>query len=189
MHAQGVSGLLLRHGNTFGIVYATHINSIGFRHFSVAHELGRYFLPGHIDAVLADDADPHASHAGFASQDHYELKADHLAATLLIPRRLFTAAQRTAGEGLPAIEKLATRCRTSLTATAICYTRCTRDPVAVALSCGGRIDCCFLSDALKDMEGISWIRKGAGLSRDTVTFTFNQDPGFICGADRDEGGF
>jgi hypothetical protein len=33
--AEGVSGMLLRHGDTFGILYATHIPSEGFQRFSV----------------------------------------------------------------------------------------------------------------------------------------------------------
>jgi Zn-dependent peptidase ImmA (M78 family) len=43
---EGVSGMLLRHGNNFGIVYATHIPSNGFQRFSISHELGHFFLPG-----------------------------------------------------------------------------------------------------------------------------------------------
>jgi Zn-dependent peptidase ImmA (M78 family) len=42
--ADGVSGMLLRHGNNFGILYATHTGSEGFERFSVGHELGHYFL-------------------------------------------------------------------------------------------------------------------------------------------------
>lgn len=74
--AQGVSGMLLRIGYSFGIAYATHVNSIGFRNFSIAYELGHYFLPGHVDAVLAGGS-VHESHAGFASGDCYEMEADH----------------------------------------------------------------------------------------------------------------
>ena len=146
-------------GNTFGIAYATHIDSIGFQNFSVAHELGHYYLPGHIDAVLSS-GDVHESYAGFASGDRYEIEADHFAATLLMPRALFMRAMSAAGDGLPAIETLAAQCRTSLTATAIRYARCTREPVAVVLSTGSRIHYCFMSDALKDVKGFNWIRKG-----------------------------
>jgi hypothetical protein len=49
---EGVSGMLLRHGDVFGILYATHIPSEGFQRFSVGHELGHYFLEGHIDHLL-----------------------------------------------------------------------------------------------------------------------------------------
>ena len=58
----GVSGLLVRRGNSFGILYGTHISSEGFQRFSVAHELGHYFMPGHIEAVL-NDGDSHESRA------------------------------------------------------------------------------------------------------------------------------
>ena len=183
--AQGVSGMLLRIGNAFGIAYATHIDSIGFQNFSIAHELGHYFLPGHIEAVLSN-GDVHESHAGFASGDRYEMEADHFAATLLMPRDLFTDAMHTAGDGLPAIEKLAAQCRTSLTATAIRYTRCTRDPVAIVLSTGNQINYCFMSDTLKEVKGLSWIHKGEPLSTATTTFSFNQDPERIRRADRAE---
>ena len=184
-HTQGVSGMLLRSGNRFGIAYATHIDNIGFQNFSVAHELGHYFLPGHIDAVLAD-GDVHESRAGFASGDRYEMEADHFAATLLMPRSLFTNTMRAAGDGLPAIEKLAEKCRTSLTATAIRYTRCCRDPVAIVLSTGSQINYCFMSDALKEVKDLSWIRKGEGLTRNTATFAFNQNPERVRQADDTE---
>ena len=48
----GVSGMLLRVGDDFTIVYAHHLHNEGYERFSVAHELGHYFLPGHIDHVL-----------------------------------------------------------------------------------------------------------------------------------------
>ena len=157
-----------------------------YQNFSVAHEPGHRFLPGQVDAALAD-SDIHESHAGLASGDRYEMEADHFAAALLMPRELFTSALRRAGDGLPAIEQLAEHCRTSLTATAIRYTRCTLDPAAIVLSTGGRVDYRFLSNALKDVEGINWIRKGEGLSRDTVTLAFHQDPEPIRRADRGDG--
>src|SRR6266850_156484 len=67
--APGVSGLFMRVGLSFGIMYATHIRNEGYQRFSVSHELGHYFLPGHIDAVFLDDAQVHTSHAGFVSDD------------------------------------------------------------------------------------------------------------------------
>lgn len=182
---QGVSGILLRSGNAFGIAYATHIDSIGFQNFSIAHELGHYFLPGHIDAVLSN-GDVHESHAGFASGDRYEMEADHFAATLLMPRSLFTEAMLTAGDGLEAIEKLSAQCCTSLTATAIRYTRLTRDPMAIVISTGDRIDYCFMSEALKEMQSLNWIRKGDPLPKATATYAFNQNPERVLRADRDE---
>ena len=62
-----------------------------------------------------------------------------------------------------------------------------RDPMAMVFSTGSRIDYCFMSNALKDVEGINWICKGEGLSSGTATFAFNQSPEHIRGAARDEG--
>ena len=179
----GVSGMLLRSGDSFGIAYATHIKSVGFRNFSVAHELGHYFLPGHVDAVLAGGR-LHESRAGFASGDPYEMEADHFAAMLLMPESLFTNAMRAAGDGLAAIKRLAEKCRTSLTATAIRYAKCSRDHVAIVLSTGSRINYCFMSNALKEVKGLEWIRKGDRLTRNTATFAFNRNPERVLRADR-----
>src|SRR3546814_11547152 len=79
----GVSGMLLRHGDVFGILYATHIRSEGFHRFSVGHELGHYFLDGDIDHILPNDG-IHTSHAGYVSADPYELAAEPFASGLMM---------------------------------------------------------------------------------------------------------
>ena len=126
--ATGVSGMLLRVGDHFGIGYATHIDNVGYQNFSLAHELGHYFLEGHVDAVLAH-GNRHESRAGFRSDDPYEIEADHFAAALLMPEFLFSAAIADAGQGIAAVDHLAGRCVTSLTATAIRYAQYTDDVV------------------------------------------------------------
>ena len=182
---EGVSGMLLRVGNSYGIVYAPRIDNPGFERFSIAHELGHYFLPGHIDAVLGD-SDVHVSHAGFGSSDRYELEADHFAAALLMPRQMFSAALRRAGDGIAAIEQLARICKTSLTATAIRYAQCSSDPVAIVVSTGGSIDYCFMSDALRDHDGIDWIHKRQAVPLATPTFAFNSNAENVRQAERIE---
>ena len=77
--ARGVSGMLIRYGEEYAISYASHIDNEGFKRFSVAHELGHYCLPGHVDAIFLHGA-VHESFAGFGSQNPYELEADHFAA-------------------------------------------------------------------------------------------------------------
>lgn len=170
----GVSGMLIRVGNEFAIAYSTHIDNEPFQRFSVSHELGHYFLPGHVDAVM-DERGIHESRAGFASNDRYEIEADRFAAGFLMPRHLFFPALQKSGQGLAAVERLATLCETSLHATAIRYTQCARDPVAIVLSIGNRIDHCFMSESLKALGGIDWIRKRGAVPRNTPTFGFNQD--------------
>ncbi|WP_205602509.1 ImmA/IrrE family metallo-endopeptidase [Chelativorans alearense] len=181
----GVSGMLLRHGDVFGILYATYIPSEGYQRFSVGHELGHYFLDGHIDHVLPEDG-VHASRAGFVSADPYELEADHFSAGLLMPSTLFSRALSRAGQGLVAVESAAGLCRTSLTATAIRYAELTDDAVAVVVSTGKTIDYCFLSDTIKSLPQLTWLRKGTPVPRQTATAQFNADPSRIANADRTE---
>ncbi len=169
----GVSGMLIRFGNDYAIAYATHIENEPFQRYSVSHELGHYFIPGHPDAVLGVN-DIHESRAQFASKDRYEMEADGFAAGLLMPRRLFVSALERAGSGLAAIEALATLCKTSLHATAIRFAQCAPEPVAVVVSIGNRIDHCFMSESLKAVDGIDWLRKHETVPRSTPTFRFNE---------------
>jgi Zn-dependent peptidase ImmA (M78 family) len=171
----GVSGMLVRVGNEFAIAYATHLNNEGFQNYSVGHELGHYFLPGHADAVIKGDRGVHESRAGFASKDRYEMEADRFAAGLLMPRHLFFPALERAGQGLTAVEGLSALCKTSLHATAIRYAQCTRDMVAVIVSTGNQIDHCFMSEALKEVSDIEWLRKKGAVPNGTPTHLFNQD--------------
>jgi hypothetical protein len=171
----GVSGMLIRVGNEFAIAYATHIDNVPFQRFCVSHELGHYFLPGHVDAIL-DARGIHESRAGFVSKERYEMEADGFAAGLLMARHLFFPELERAGQGLTAVENLAFLCKTSLHATAIRYAQCTREPVAIVVSTGRRIDHCFMSEALKGVDGIDWLRKREAVPDATATFAFNQDP-------------
>lgn len=173
--APGVSGMLLRSGDNFEILYATNIQSEGFQRFSVAHELGHYLLEGHIDHVLPAGHSSHKSESGFTSQDPYEREADHFAAGLLMPRSLFSEAMGRFEDGLAGIEDLSTCCDTSLTATAIRYAQCAEIFTAVVISTGSIVDCCFLSDSLKDFGDLDWLERGTPLPLSSMTRRFNQD--------------
>ncbi len=163
----GVSGMLLRHGNNFGIIYATHIPSIGFQRFSISHELGHYFLPGHVDHVLENGT--HSSRAGFVTNDPYELEADHFAAGLLMPESPFRSAIDRHEPGLDAIDAVADLCMTSRTATAIRFAELTDAAVAVIVSTGSTIDYCFMSKTMKSLPNLDWIRKGSHLPKGSAT--------------------
>lgn len=183
--ADGVSGMLLRHGNAFGIMYATYVKSDGFQRFSVAHELGHYFLEGHVDHVLKDGF--HESRAGFVTADPYELEADNFAAGLLMPSTPFKRAIGRRDPGLGVVSELADDCRTSLTATAIRYAELTVDAVAVIVSTRGVIDYCILSEAMKTLPGLAFIRKGSEVPSGTATAIFAAEhTNVIGGADIDE---
>ena len=182
----GVSGFLMRVGDVFGIRYAQHIQNEGFIRFTVAHELGHYFLPGHPEKLFPNGNGLHQSRSGFISHDPLERQADSFASALLMPDILFRKAVDGAGSGFAAIEKLATGCKTSITSTAIRYTQFTDEAVAVIVSSGRQIEYCFMSDRIRDLRGITWIKKGDRLPSGT-TLDFNGDLSNIEEARREEG--
>jgi hypothetical protein len=171
----GISGCLMKVGDAFGILYSSRFASEGFKRFNVAHELGHYFLPGHIEALFGAGQQFHQSESGFTSDDKYEREADSFAASLLMPKLLFKAACGKGGQGLAGIETLAGLCVTSLTATAIRFAKLCDEPVAVVCSVGNRVQFAFMSKPLQDMRGLTWIRKGSGLPSGTATANFNKD--------------
>lgn len=183
--APGVSGMLLRHGNAFGILYASDIPIEGFQRFSVAHELGHYFLDGHIDHVLPNDG-MHASHAGFSSGDAYEQEADNFAVGLLMPTQPFRKLMGRSRLGLQDIEAAREACKTSLTSTAIRYAELTDDAVAVILSTGQTIDYCILSEGMKSLPDLIWLKRGSPVPANTATARFNSDDSRVLQADREE---
>lgn len=182
----GVSGMLVRVGNEFAIAYSTHFGNEGFENFSVGHELGHFYLRGHMDAVIPGGDGIHESRAGFNSKDRYEIEADRFSVGFLMPRHLFFPALERAGRGLSAVEGMSVLCKTSLHSTAIRFVQCTREPMAIVISAGGRIDHCFMSDALKNTSGIDSLRKREAIPRGTPTQIFNQDPNNVARAVRIE---
>jgi hypothetical protein len=180
----GVSGCLSGAGNTFGIFYNASIASEGFRRFTVAHELGHYFLEGHYKHIFADGNSRHESASGYSSDDPHEREADAFAAALLMPEGLFKTACDRVPPGFNAIKTLAEKCETSLTATAIRYAVLSDDPIAVVCSKDNRVQFAFMSDLLKQRRELTWIKKNSGIPDGTATHRFNRDPKNIAESKR-----
>jgi hypothetical protein len=183
----GASGFLVRCGNAFAICYATHISNEGFIRFTVAHELGHYFLPGHPEKLLPKADSVLRCRSDFTESAPLERQADAFASALLMPELFFMAALRESGEGFAAVERLAATCKTSITATAIRYARFTEEAVAVIISKGKRVECCFMSDALPaGLKGVR-LEKGSLVPPSSSTGKFNSDPRRVRDCDREEG--
>lgn len=163
----GVSGCLMRVGDHFGIMYSTRFPSNGFRRFTVAHELGHYFLEGHPEHRFKDGCTLHTSSSGFISDDRYEQEADAYAASLLMPPHLFREAAATAGNGLDAVIAIATLSEMSLTSTAIRYARLVAEPVAVVLSMNRKVLFSIMSPMLRAQRNLTWLKKGNGIPSST----------------------
>jgi len=99
--------------------------------FTLAHELGHYYIDKHRNALAAGRAPAHRSRCDYESQNLAEQEADHFAANLLLPPSLFAAKARAAAVGLEGIISLARQFGTSLTATAIRYAAADISPCAI----------------------------------------------------------
>ena len=171
----GVSGMLVRHGDKFGILYDESVSNEGYQRFSIAHELGHFFVDGHVDHIPFD-GEYHRSRAGFVSDDPYEREADYFAAGLLMPTTLVRPVICREPDGLSAIESIQKRTRASLTASAIRYADLAEIATAIVVSRAGKVDYCFMSDAFKSLKGIQWPRKGTPVPSRTPTASLIKKP-------------
>ncbi|XHR27497.1 MAG: ImmA/IrrE family metallo-endopeptidase [Chthoniobacteraceae bacterium] len=178
---EDISGFLMRVGESFGIGYTTAIRSQGFQNFTVAHELGHYFIDGHGTALLASGA--HYSRSGFISKDSFEVEADIFATELLMPWILIEPLIRTSAGGFSTIKAIADACQSSLVASAIRYAEITKECVAVVVSHMGQIEFMTASDAFKQIKGINWLKKKDLLPMGTASHRFAGDTKWIQSCD------
>ena len=89
--------------------------------FTLAHELGHYFIDEHRRALEAGRVRPHGSICDFESPVEVELEADCFAASLLLPTSAVAPAVRGKARGLGGVVSLVAKFNTSITATAMRY--------------------------------------------------------------------
>jgi hypothetical protein len=89
--------------------------------FTVAHELGHYFIDEHRNALVSRRVAPHPWHCDFESSLLAEVEADHFAANLLMPEERFRRSVAGTGMGLSAVLALTSAYGTSLTSVAVRY--------------------------------------------------------------------
>ena len=113
--------------------------------FSLAHELGHYYIPAHREMLMKGCA--HNSMEGFNHKDLIERQADAFAAALLIPSAVLK--QRMGRRGflsLSQILALAEDCKASIQATAFRYTKFTKEPHLAFVSERETVLYCFSSE-------------------------------------------
>ena len=89
--------------------------------FTLAHELGHYFIDEHRLALAGGRAQAHGSSCEYESPVLAEQEADLFAANLLMPRRRFLDKAKSVSPGLAGVLKLAGAFGTSVIATALRY--------------------------------------------------------------------
>lgn len=169
----GVYGALYRSGNQFGIVISTACPTEGHRRFTVAHELGHYHMPDHVDQMFVNGVEIVPSTAGnFRSQkDPLEVEADWFASELLMPTRFVRPLIGSLGKGITAVQTLAGRFDVSLSAAAIRFAQVAVVPTVVLLSKSGVVEWAAASPALwsyrwarRSWKG-DWAPRGSGTRR------------------------
>ena len=178
----GISGMLVRVGDDYCIVYSTCYQNSGFERFSIAHELGHYFLDDH---PYINNGELHKSDAGFVSQERYEQEADIFASGLLMPEDLFNDCMGNYPLGLDGIIGMAELCQTSLTATAIRYVELISRPLIIILSTDGTINFCVVSEKIRFMKNKEIPQKGWPIPQNTATANFAKDQVRILNRERD----
>lgn len=174
-----ISGCLMMEAGAFGIFYSTAIQNVGFQNFTVAHELGHYFIDDHPSAVLVDGK--HLSHSGYISKDRYEREADAFAAALLMPWKLIDPVIKRSTPGFESIKALSEACESSLVASAIRYCEVTTECVAAVVSHRGSVEFMTASDSFKQLPGIDWLRKREQIPRDIPTHRLGTDMEWVGG--------
>jgi hypothetical protein len=137
--------------------------------FSVAHELGHFYLPQHRAFLVSGVW--HGSRAGFVSEKPLEREADRFAAALLMPRKLFFQAVRGRGSvcTLNDLGRFADLTfQTSLTSTVIRYVQLDFEPCCVVLSRGGVVLFALASDEMRGL-GLGWLAKHSPVPATSVT--------------------
>jgi Zn-dependent peptidase ImmA (M78 family) len=144
-----------RHRNRFILFYNTkHDRLAEGRHhprtrFSIAHELGHYFLDKHHD-YLVRGGSTHGSKSEFFSHVLTEREADAFAAALLMPKRLMGPLVNSGELTLGRIDALAEQFHTSRVSTAIEAVKLSHFPCALVGIRDGFIAWTFLSPSLQE---------------------------------------
>lgn len=175
----GYAGMLLRQGNNFAIFYSEAIKNDGFQRFTIAHELGHYFIDSHLEAVL-DANGVHKSREPFSSGNQFEKQADSFAAGLLMPAQLCKRVMGRYDDGLEAILALADACKTSLMSSAIRYTELSVGKIAIIVSENGQI---LFSNSSKSMASSGFfVKVNMSLPQTSLSARCGRDNNFILSA-------
>ncbi|MDD2241390.1 MAG: ImmA/IrrE family metallo-endopeptidase [Kiritimatiellae bacterium] len=129
--------------------------------FSLAHELGHFYIDSHREALCQGYA--HDSEQGLMADKQREREADSFAASLLIPRNEL---DRRMGSmrfmDMGQIVQMADDLQVSVPAAAIRYFGYAEEKCAVILSKDGKVKCHLPSDSMREI-GLAFMKPGTQL--------------------------
>ncbi|MBT62885.1 MAG: hypothetical protein CML13_06700 [Puniceicoccaceae bacterium] len=123
--------------------------------FTVAHELGHFFLEDHRSLYLSGES--HSSTAGFVSDNKLEREADAFAGALLLPSEyLEKRLDRREFMSLKEISKMAGEWKVSLQSAVIRYVEFTGETCVAIVANDSRINYSICSDQAQN-TGMKWV--------------------------------
>lgn len=130
---------------------------LGRTRFTIAHELGHYFIPEHREILLREFS--HNSEENLRSSNLIEKQADMFAASLLIPSKYIKSNMGRRGFlTLDNLRTMAHTCQSSLQATVFRYTQFTSEPHLSVVSEDGKIIYHFASQEARAI-GFGFLNK------------------------------
>ncbi len=170
-------GALVRRGNEYFIMVSATCFGSGHRRFTIAHELGHYFLDGHCDALLQGDTPALSRGAQFTNRkDPFEVEADAFSAELLMPSNLIRPVVDAQPAGLQAVRTIVESFDVSTSAAAVRFAQVTSEPAAVLLSRNGILEWASFSGPFKAHRWAKpWVR-GEWVPPRSRTAWLNADP-------------
>ncbi len=135
--------LIVKGGKLKRPVIAVKVNSEyeSRTRFSIAHELGHFYIPSHLDDIYQCSATDLNTFDFINKKDYKaaEKEANEFAAELLMPSSYVEKAIKHHDVSLQVIKKIAEDCDTSLTSTALQVTNLCSDRIAVVFSQAGSV--------------------------------------------------
>lgn len=155
---EGIFGALILEGGHFRILVSRGCFGSGHRRFTIAHELGHYHIPGHLDELMSAGGGVKPSLGGHFRNQRVpeEREADWFASELLVPTAYGTRWVSSRQPTTESLQELADTFGVSLTCAGIRFAELTSAAVAVILALDGQIEWVAMSDRVRDHR---WARK------------------------------
>ena len=174
-------GCLMQVGKVSGILINARIRSEVRKKFTIAHEIGHYMLERDSTRFYSLDERPNRMMAGKEEERSQnrayllsEQRANQFAVELLMPSPIFLVDSSALPQiGLPAIAELASQYGTSMTSTALHYTRLSDHVCAIVFSEAGVIRYFAYSNGFRENKDC-YLVSGQPLHPDALASQFSK---------------
>jgi len=172
---------LIEHKNGHFHIYCNLVScgerDSGRARFTLAHELGHFFIDEHHRALASGEAPSHAYSADRPSELRIEREADCFASALLMPAEAFVRELVRSSGGLQAVMDIASTFRVSCQSAARRYVRCSERPCAMVMFRTGATPWWQISPALLDAGITGLLRSDRPVVRGSATDQAQNDTG------------